>query len=73
MKKENVVKEYIVSYNGIHLLMHLIRKGDYLIPTAVKVVNNEQANQKEIYFMNITKNQRTQNEDKNKMEMQLRE
>ncbi len=53
--KKNVVREYIVSYNGIHLLMHLIRKGNYLIPTAVKVVNNEQVNQKEIYFVNIAK------------------
>lgn len=55
MKKKNVAKEYIVSYNGIYLLMHLIREGDYLIPTAVKVVNNEQVNQKEIYFVNIAK------------------
>ena len=44
--KKNVVKEYIVSHNGVHLLMHLIRKGNYLIPTVVKVVNNEQVNQK---------------------------
>lgn len=47
MKKNNVVKEYVVSCNDIHLLMHLIRKGNVLIPTVVKVVNNEQKNQKE--------------------------
>ncbi len=49
MKKSNVVKEYVVSCsNGINLLMHLVRKGNFLVPTVVKVVdNNEQENQKE--------------------------
>jgi hypothetical protein len=36
--KSNVVKEYVVSAGNINLLMHLIRKGNYLIPTVVKVV-----------------------------------
>lgn len=39
--KSNVVKEYVVSAGNINLLMHLIRKGNYLIPTAVKVVKKK--------------------------------
>lgn len=46
--KKNVVKEYVYYYNGVYVLIHVIRKGDYLIPMIVKVVNNnEQKDQKE--------------------------
>ena len=40
--KSNVVKEYVVSAGNIDLLMHLIRKGNYLIPTVVKVVKRNE-------------------------------
>lgn len=43
--KSNVIKEYVVSAGNIDLLIHLIRKGNVLIPTVVKVVKNEQTNQ----------------------------
>lgn len=39
--KSNVVKEYVVSVGNIDLLMHLIRRGNYLIPTVVKVVKKK--------------------------------
>lgn len=44
MKKKNVVKEYIYCCNGVNVLIHVIRKGEYLIPTIVKVVNNNENN-----------------------------
>ena len=40
-QKSNVVKEYTYSCNGICVLIHLIRKENYLIPMVVKVVNNK--------------------------------
>lgn len=46
--KKNVVREHVYCCNGVHVLIQVIRKGDYLIPTIVKVVNNnEQKDQKE--------------------------
>ena len=43
--KSDIVKEYVVSAGNKNLLMHLKRKGNVLIPTAVKVVKNEQTDQ----------------------------
>lgn len=46
--KKNVVREHVYCCNGVHVLIQVIRKGDYLIPMIVKVVdNNEQKDQKE--------------------------
>lgn len=40
--KKNVVREYVYCCNDVHVLIQVIRKGDYLIPTIVNVVNNNE-------------------------------